>query len=85
MSDKMRGPVSNVVYVFAGDKIVAKFSADTATENAKNPMQQAKLFLSEISNNKEHEHFMNLQDGKMFYVSGHPKKITLETKETLSM
>lgn len=80
---KTRGPVSNVVYVFRGDEVINKFSTDTATDKAKNPQQQAKLFLKEILGNKEHELYSDLMGGKMSMISGHPEK--LEPKTTLSL
>lgn len=72
---KARSPVSNVVYVFRGEEIIKKFSAETATENAKNPMQQAKIFLNGILADVTHEMYDDLTSGKMSTLSGHPEVI----------
>lgn len=80
---KTRGPVSNVVYVFCGDKVVKRFDSETATENAKNPMQQTKLYLNSILKDESHEYFTSLKNGEMSYVSGHPTK--LEPKSSLTL
>lgn len=75
MTTATRGPSKNVVLVLRGSDILATFSSESATEGAKNPAQQAKLWLKGILDNKESEYYRDLVNGGLTTLSGHPQKI----------
>ena len=75
MTTTTRGPSRNVVLILRGTEVLAEFSSETGSDGAKNPAQQAKLWLKNVLDNKESGYYKDLVDGGIRTLSGHPQKI----------